>query len=163
MVQGQVRNRHRLKKKKIVQLENELNSIFSIDFGLINKNIDSAEVEHDDVYILNNEIIAKCFSEGLFLTIRGLLRFGPDRRFVTVDMGAVRFVTNGADIMAPGIVDADLTIKSDELVWIRDEKNLRPLAIGQSLMNGSEMVQSNSAKAIRSLHYIGDKFWKIEL
>jgi PUA domain protein len=74
-------------------------------------------------------------------------------------MGAVKYVSNGADIMAPGIVDADKEIVVDDLVWIRDEKNLQPLAIGRALMTGIEMIQNNKDKAVKSLHYVNDKLW----
>ncbi len=46
-----------------------------------------------------------------FLTVRGLLKHQASKSFVIVDMGAVPFVTKGADVMAPGIVDVDCNIK----------------------------------------------------
>ena len=42
-------------------------------------------------------------------------------------MGAVGFITKGADVMAPGITDADPMIQKDDLVWICDEKHRKPI------------------------------------
>ena len=78
-------------------------------------------------------------------------------------MGAIKYISNGADVMAPGVVGADPEIQVNEPVWVRDEKNLRPLVVGISLMTGPMMVSSKSEKAVRSLHYVGDKLWNIKL
>jgi PUA domain protein len=77
-------------------------------------------------------------------------------------MGAVKFVYNGADIMAPGIVEADSGIKVGDLVWIRDQKNLQPLAVGEAIVSGIEMVQSDKGKAVISIHHVGDDIWNFE-
>ena len=94
--------------------------------------------------------------------MRGLLAYPAKKRWVTVDMGAVKFVYNGADVMAPGIVDADPSITPSDLVWVRDEKNLRPLAIGEALTSGPEMVASEKGKAVNSIHHVGDALWKLD-
>src|SRR5207249_10179974 len=80
-------------------------------------------------------------------TVRALLAFPATRRWVTVDMGAVRFIFNGADVMAPGIVEADPTIRAGEIVWVRDEKNRRALAGGQAIMDGRTMARGGEGKA----------------
>ena len=64
--------------------------------------------------------------------------------------------------MAPGIVDADPAIRPGDLVWVRDERNLRPLAIGEALMSGPEMVASEKGKAVASIHHVGDPLWKLD-
>jgi len=47
------------------------------------------------------------------------------------------------------------------LVWVRDEKNLRPLAVGEALMTGAEMAESRKGKSIRALHHVGDEYWTV--
>jgi len=79
-----------------------------------------------------------------------------------VDMGAVKFVYNGADIMAPGIVEADPGIAVGNLVWVRDERNRQPLAVGEALMSGSEMAASEKGKAVKSIHHVGDDLWALD-
>lgn len=98
--------------------------------------------------------------EGRFLlTLRGILELKPSKKWVTVDMGAVRYLANGADVMAPGITDADPGIEIDDMVWVRDEKNLRPLCVGRALMPGAMMGPSGSGKAVKTLHFVGDPIW----
>lgn len=98
----------------------------------------------------------------LFPTVRGALEMGLQKRVVTVDKGAIRFVSNGADIMAPGVVAADPEIKKGDLVIIVEETHQKPLAIGKALMGGSEMVEATSGKAIKSITHVGDKLWNTE-
>jgi PUA domain protein len=64
--------------------------------------------------------------------------------------------------MAPGVVDADRTMKAGDLVWVRDEKNRQPLAVGEALISGEEMIAAESGKAVKSIHHVGDNLWKID-
>ncbi len=96
-----------------------------------------------------------------FLTVRGLLAYRPTGRAVTVDMGAVKFVANGADIMAPGIVAADPALQPGDWCWVKDEKNGQPLAVGKCIVAGAVMVRGKG-KAVKSIHYLGDKIWTLE-
>ena len=162
MVETQVRNRHRLKKKVIRELNNKLNNTFSSNFDFEKFTIDSAMVGNSEVFFFDNELLALNINNEPFLSIRGILKFQPTRRFVTVDMGAVKFVTNGADVMSPGIVDADLNLLVADIVWVRDEQNKKPLAIGAALMTGPLMIESKSDKAVKTLHYIGDHLWQLK-
>jgi len=63
--------------------------------------------------------------------------------------------------MAPGVVDADLSVRKDDLVWVRDETHKKPLAVGVALMSAEEMVKGKEGKAVLSVHYIGDKIWRM--
>ena len=99
----------------------------------------------------------------IFPTVRGALESLPPRRVVVVDMGAVKFVVNGADVMSPGIREADSSIQKDDLVVIVDETHKKPLAIGRALISGDEMTAATSGKAIKSLSYVGDTLWGLEI
>ncbi len=77
---------------------------------------------------------------------------------VVVDMGAVRFVTNGADIMRPGIVSCD-EFPSGAVVAVVDERHKKPLALAQSLYSSSELLGLSSGKVLSSLYYVGDEQW----
>ncbi len=124
--------------------------------------VDRANIGNFDVILVNGEILAMVVKDRPFLTVKGFLKYRVEKRFVTVDMGAVKFVYNGADIMAPGIVDADSGITEGDLVWIRDQKNLQPLAVGEAVISGKDMVISNKGKAVISIHHVGDDIWNFE-
>ncbi|MFT4344162.1 MAG: PUA domain-containing protein [Candidatus Woesearchaeota archaeon] len=78
---------------------------------------------------------------------------------VTVDMGAVKFVASGADVMRPGIVEVSDGIIKDELVAIIDEKNKKPLAIGYAQGTSEEIKEQKSGKSVKTIHYVGDSIW----
>jgi len=63
--------------------------------------------------------------------------------------------------MAPGIVDADPEIKTGDAVWVRDQNNKRPLLVGVALMDGPAMVAGKGGKAVKTVHYVGDKIWNL--
>lgn len=76
----------------------------------------------------------------------------------TVDMGAVKFIVGGADVMAPGIVEAD-EIKKGEVVCVIDIDNKKPLVVGKALMIGKEMVEATNGKGVANIHYVSDDLW----
>lgn len=157
-----LRKRHRLRKKEIKAISEHLEGIFLKKCFSVDETVDKAEMGRFDVILVNGEILGMSFQDKPFLTVKGLLKYRPEKRYVTVDMGAVKYVYNGADVMAPGIVDADENIKKGDLVWIRDEKNVQPLAVGEALVSGKEMIVSNKGKAIKSIHHVGDDIWNYE-
>jgi PUA-domain protein len=122
--------------------------------------VESAEFMERQILLVNNQVWGVTDNNETFLTVRGLLALKPQARFVTVDMGAVKFVCNGADVMAPGIVEADPALKEGDWCWIRDERNKQPLAVGRALVPGTAMVRGKG-KAIKSVHYLGDKLWTV--
>jgi len=81
---------------------------------------------------------------------------------VTVDMGAVPYVVNGADIMRPGIVDMDTKTHKDDFVIITESANGRPLAVGKLLYDASEIMGMKEGKVVKNLHFVGDKMWGLE-
>ena len=68
-------------------------------------------------------------------------------------------MVNGADVMAPGIVDADEDIKEGDVVFVVDENHKKPICVGIALMDGKSMKESDKGRAIKNLHYVGDKIW----
>jgi len=157
-----IRRRQRLRRKEINAHSQGIADALGVDPFRDRDDIDLAEAEEWRLLIADGEVRGILVGDRPFLTVRGLLAYPAKKRWVTVDMGAVKFVYNGADVMAPGIVDADPEIKPGDLVWVRDEKNLRPLAIGEALVAGPEMVASEKGKAVQSIHHVGDALWKLD-
>ncbi|WP_248515367.1 RNA-binding protein [Salinarchaeum laminariae] len=94
-----------------------------------------------------------------FLTVRGANRFSPETHVVTVDAGAVSFVSDGADVMRPGIVEADETIDEGDLVAIAEESHGKVLGIGRAMVGGEEM-DGDSGKVVKSVHHVGDDLYE---
>ncbi|HLE47975.1 MAG TPA: PUA domain-containing protein [Candidatus Thermoplasmatota archaeon] len=160
MVELRIRNRARLRRKEIEELAAQVQAEYGTTkiFGP-EEPLERGNQDESDVLLLGNEVIG-LFHEGKAgLSVRGLLKYVASKRFVTVDMGAVRFVTNGADVMGPGIVDADPGIKTGDLVWVREERHGKPLAIGVALADGPGLTTKAKGKQVKSLHYVGDRLW----
>ncbi|MEZ3143475.1 RNA-binding protein [Halobaculum sp. MBLA0143] len=94
-----------------------------------------------------------------FLTVRGANEHPPETGVVTVDPGAVSFVSDGADVMRPGITEADDGISTDDLVAIAEESHGKVLAVGRALVDGSEMA-GNEGKVVESVHHVGDDLYE---
>jgi PUA-domain protein len=78
---------------------------------------------------------------------------------VVVDMGAVRFVCNGADVMAPGIVRYDGEFCKGDTVVVADVKHEKPLALGEILYSSEEVKRVNHGPVVKTKHYVSDKIW----
>lgn len=161
MASLKLRHRHRLRNKEVASLVSEIERILGCTPFEGVQDLETADAGEFKLLVSRNQALGMYIDGEPFLTIRGLLAYPAPKRFLTVDMGAVKFVANGADIMAPGIVDADKDIQPGNAVWIRDEKNLKPMAVGQALMSGPEMVASGGGKAVKTLHFVGDKIWAL--
>jgi len=61
------------------------------------------------------------------------LQTHPCLRKVTVDMGAIRFIIGGADIMRPGVVAIDEGIAKDDFVVVVDQTHCNEREKGENL------------------------------
>ena len=108
--------------------------------------VDSGTLDGRKAYVVEDKLVAVEGFPGLLLTLHGIILLKPQKRWITVDRGAVKFLANGADVMSPGIVDADRDIEKDDIVWIRDVNNHRPLCVGKALLSGADMISSKSGR-----------------
>ena len=76
-------------------------------------------------------------------------------------MGAIPYVCNGADVMSPGITGIDGDFNEGDLVIVKDEKHRKSLAVGVALVSSVDMMEMQKGKAVKSIHYVGDKLWKV--
>ena len=147
--------RYHLKKKKIKEIKNSL----AIDIWVEG----TYEIVEDEwSVILVEGMPSYFFYEGKYYpTVLLLLQHPIEHNYVTVDMGAVKHVLNGANIFAAGIVNAYPEVKEGDAVYVRDEKYKKALAVGIALMDANDMITKKSGIAVKNLHYYGDKISKI--
>lgn len=155
-----LRKRTRLRRKDIQALSEALSSSagISMPFGE-DANVEEAEGPEGRLVVFEGEIVAFYEGDQVFLTPRGLLRWPASKRYVTVDMGAVKFLSNGADVMGPGITDADPEIAEGDVVWVREERHGKPLAVGIALSGALVLRAKTKGKQVRTRFYVGDKAW----
>ncbi|MEZ5336163.1 MAG: RNA-binding protein [Methanolobus sp.] len=158
-----IKSRVQLRKSAKNQLLSDIESIFGDASKQLSKSkFETANIDDLSLILVDGEPLLFQINGFYFPTVKGVLKLGLLKNIVTVDSGAVRFVVNGADIMCPGIVAADPDIKENDPVIIIEEAHSKPLAIGTALIPGVDMP-GNKGKAIKSIHYVGDKLWNLDI
>ena len=82
---------------------------------------------------------------------------------IVVDIGAIRFITNGADVMSPGVVFFNTDIRKGTLVVIKEEKANSIIGVGSSLINSEDFDKSQKGKVVKLHHHLKDKIWSFQL
>lgn len=154
-----IKNRHRIKKKEISKIIGRLKNDFGSSFFNFDSVVEIGIYKNTEFVFIDHKPYFMIYNNRVVFTIIGLYKYKPNNKYVIVDMGAIKFVTNGADVMNPGIVDVDKDIQPDDIVWICDEKNKKPLAVGIALVTGEDMIKKEKGKAVTIFHYIGDDLW----
>ena len=124
----------------------------------LNPPIELVQTNGEEIlYVTKLPVFAKS-KIGLFPTLSSgnLLSNFPR---VTVNMGAVPHVCNGADVMAPGIVDFGGPFQQGDVVLISDERHHKPIAVAIALHDRAEAMKLKHGKIFRNIHYVGDHLW----
>lgn len=149
--------RHHLRKDAVQEARDAL-GVFGAELDGV---VELAEADGSELLLVDGNPVAFYLDGEPIPTVRGLLEWNPENRRVTVDAGAVRFIHNGADVMAPGIVEADPSIEEGDLVVVDEEQHHKPLAVGRALVSGEEMTAAEEGRAVESLHHVGDEVWNV--
>lgn len=133
----------------------------SISFTDLAEKKGSFEIE-DNVAFFEGKPVVLLYEGKIFPTLKLILEKGYSKfKTVTVDMGAVKFVANGADIMRPGIRSFSPDISKGDFAVVIDENHKKPLAVGVSLLSSQELETVKTGKAVKNIHYVGDKIWNL--
>ncbi|RLM90814.1 RNA-binding protein [Halobellus sp. Atlit-38R] len=155
----QIKSRHHLRADEIEELETGIEAKTGVALdGDTYEMVELAD-EPFDVVLVDGETDVVQFEDEAFLTVQGANRHGPTKGVVTVDAGAISFVSDGADVMRPGIVEADDDVTEGDLVTIAEETHGKVLAIGRALVDGEEMT-GDSGKVVASIHHVGDDLFE---
>ncbi len=157
-----IKKRFFLKNKKIKEIKKELGNYQNIIPKKSQVELIKIE-DYPDILLIDGEPLLMQIEGKTIPTLHAMINTDITEKYATVDMGAINFVIKGADIMSPGIVEADESIQPGETIVIIEETHHKPLAIGTSLISGPEMVENNKGKAIENLHYVGDSIWELNI
>ena len=159
----QVKSRHHLRADEIDDLEATIAAGTGVDLdGDTYEMVELGSDPFDVVLVDDNPDVVRFEGGEAFLTVRGANRHDPTTGIVTVDAGAISFVSDGADVMRPGIVEADPDIAEGDLVTVAEETHRKTLAIGRALVDGSEMP-GDSGKVVDSVHHVGDDLFEFSV
>ncbi len=147
-----------ISKSETNELLKNISSQWRIDIPKI-KNLRVHYITDDDQIITGKDMmILKTGDIHLpFLSQKELLEKFPH---VMVDMGAVKFMCNGANVMRPGIRSYS-EFEKDQIVCVIEESQHKFLAVGKAMVSSSELESMEKGEVVKNLHYISDKFWEI--
>ena len=123
------------------------------------KNLKVYFIDDNSQLIVGNEITVLKIGEQYlpFLNQTDVLKKFPN---VMVDMGAVKFMCNGANVMRPGIKKYT-EFSKDDIVCVIEESKHKFLAVGKALTDSLELESMPKGEIVKNLHYISDKYWEI--
>jgi len=157
----QKQRRYALKAKQARQILNEISERLKVTvealFGT-KANVEVVEADVGKIYLVNGKPLFFKVGE----TVLPTLLFQDSALHlpkIVVDMGAVPYVCNGADVMAPGIVRVEGEFGKGDLVLVVDEKHGKPLALGESLYDAASVRSAKQGVVVRNVHFVSDKIW----
>ncbi len=111
------------------------------------------------VYYLEGEPVLVGLPDGDLLPfLTAVERFNLPLPRVIVDLGAVRPIANGADVMGPGVKEVEGSFNEGDLVAVVDERLRAVIALGRALRPSSEARERG--KTIKNIHHAGDPLWR---
>ncbi len=121
--------------------------------------VEEIDVENGKLYILDNKPFAVSTASGLFPSLMNddVLRTLPS---ITVDMGAIPHICNGADIMRPGISVINGEFGKGAVLLVKDIKFSKSIGICIAEVSSGSMQTMGKGKAAKNVHYVGDSFWQ---
>ncbi len=146
-----------LSKSEAKELQQQIKTAYNIEV-IGKKDIVQENPDNKSIYI-NNELAFFSVEDRIVPTLKLILKNNFLKK-ITVDMGAVKFIVGGADVMRPGIVEIDDGIAAEDFVVVQDVNNKKPLAVGRALFNAEEMQAMKTGKVLKNIHYVGDEIWK---
>ena len=155
----EVKSRHHLRSDAISDIEDAVREGLGVE--LSGETYEKVELEDADweVVLVDGEPLILYVEGEPFVTVQGANALEPQQGVVTVDAGAISFVSNGADVMRPGITEADEAIAAGDLVVINEETHGKYLAIGRARVGGDDMV-GDEGKVVDSIHHVGDELFE---
>jgi PUA domain protein len=150
---------HSLSKREVHDITGQIsNSWPTNSIGAI-KNLQAYVIDGNKRLLVGNNLVAIQLAPDLIvphLTQHDLLNHFAS---VQVDMNAVKFVCNGANIMRPGITDFT-TFKESEIVLVKDQTHKKELAVCISLVDDVNGRKMERGVVLNNIHYIGDVYWE---
>jgi PUA domain protein len=146
-----------LSKSTTAETLEKISSQWSIELPKV-KTLTIHEIDDDASLITGDGLSAIKLGETYipFLSETGLLERFPK---IVVDMGAVKFVCDGATVMRPGVKNYS-EFEEDQIVCVVEESRNKFLAVGRSLVSSKEMVTMAKGEVVKNLHYVSDRFWE---
>ncbi|HEU5446330.1 MAG TPA: PUA domain-containing protein [Nitrososphaeraceae archaeon] len=150
---------HSLSKREIHDITGQISKSWPTNSVGAIKNLQAYVIDGNRRLLVGNNLVAIQLAPDLIiphLTQHDLLNYFAS---VQVDMNAVKFVCNGANIMRPGITDFT-TFKESEIVLVKDQTHKKELAVCISLVDDVNGRKMEKGVVLNNVHHIGDVYWE---
>jgi PUA domain protein len=159
-----VSQRQFLREKEATQFLDEFSRKLKVDvkelLGVKKPSLESAEGPNVKVFYLEGKPSFAATKDGLIPTLFFEKALSSLPR-ITVNMGAVPYVCNGADVLAPGVVSINGAFAVGDLLVVVDERHGKPLAVVSALVDSQAASDMKRGKVAGNLHYVGDALWNM--
>jgi PUA-domain protein len=150
-----------LKAKEAKSILSEASEKLKVDFNQIFKSkadIELVETDFAEIFLINDKPLLVKIEEKIVPTLvfNEIFALMPK---VVVDMGAVPHICNGANVMAPGIVQFEGEFKKGDFLFVVDEKHGKTIAIGEAVYNLDVAKKATQGSVVKNIHFVGDKIW----
>ncbi|MHA1776507.1 MAG: PUA domain-containing protein [Promethearchaeota archaeon] len=161
-----IHQRHMLKTKDIKKLLRSLQDQLKLSEEAVKKIVSAKDrVEwmkldgNQELYAIDG-VLTFWVKEGTFIPLLSyLMKHSLPYPRVKVDPGAVKFVSNGADVMRPGVTEIDAGISPGDILLVEDPQHGRILAVGEALYSSEQMEAMEKGKIIKCVHSLTDSIW----
>lgn len=159
---AQIKHRRFLKEKEATRILEEFEQKTKINIKELletqNPRVEVAETAAAKIYFINGKPAIANYRNTLIPTLQfeKALQSLPK---ITVNMGAVPHICNGADLMAPGIVKIQGDYQQNDYALVVDERHQKPLAIVTTLTGAQITRNLTHGKTAKNIHYVGDALW----
>ena len=122
------------------------------------KNVKFHHIDDKGIIITGMGLTAVKIGEDImpFLDDTSMLEKFPN---VMVDMGAVKFICKGANVMRPGITKFS-SFEKGQIVCVVEESQHKFLAVGKAEMSSEQLEETDKGIAVKNIHYISDDYWE---
>ncbi|XP_022659748.1 eukaryotic translation initiation factor 2D-like [Varroa jacobsoni] len=119
------------------------------------------------VYSINADPVVFEYLSKWFLTVYAIWKAPSAVPVLLTWEAVIRKLSNGADLMIPGVVvrdenrDAYMGLSKGDVVQIRVVGCSQAVAIGVMLISGKELVTNQKGKAVQVVQIYGDHLWEM--
>jgi PUA-domain protein len=155
--------RHALKSKDTKALLRKVSDRLKIDLETTmgqKLNVEIVETDAAQIILIDGKPLVFEVGDTVFPTLffKEFLERAPK---IVVDMGAIPYVCEGADVMAPGVVKVEGEFGKGDIVVVVDMKYGKPLALGESLEDSGTARTAKKGAVVKNFHFVSDKIWDL--
>ena len=146
-----------ISKSETAKIFEQLNAQWKMELPK-EKNVRTHQIDEKGIIITGKRVTAIKIGDNIlpFLGDVPILEKFP---YVIVDIGAIKFVCKGANVMRPGITKFS-NFEKGEIVCVIEESQHKFLAVGKAEMPSRQLDDTNKGEVIKNMHYISDIFWE---